>query len=65
MSEMDSVQRELNEIKQVLNQILVKITADTAVAAARTERKLSEQKRKDQIKGILVNNKHLLQLSEP
>ena len=58
MSEMDSVQRELNEIKQVLNQILVKIAADTAVAAASTERK-------NQIKGILVNNKHLLQLSEP
>ena len=64
MSEYDSVQRELNEIKQLLNQILHKINADTAVAAARTEKKILEQKRKNQIKGILVNNRHLMQLSD-
>tara|TARA_Y100001973_G_C5156902_1_gene311270 strand:+ start:956 stop:1150 length:195 start_codon:yes stop_codon:yes gene_type:complete len=64
MSQLDSVQQELNEIKQVLNQILLKVNADTAVAAVRTERKLSEQKRKDQIKGIMVNNKHLFELAE-
>ena len=64
MTELDSVQQELNEIKQVLNQILHKINADTAVAAVKAERKLSEQKRKDQIKGILVNNRHLMQLSD-
>ena len=64
MTELDSVQQELNEIKQVLNQILHKINSDTAVAAVKAERKLSEQKRKDQIKGILVNNRHLMQLSD-
>lgn len=64
MTEFDSVQQELLEIRQVLNQILHKINADTAVAAVRTEKKILEQKRKNQIKGILVNNKHMFELSD-
>lgn len=64
MSELDSVQQELNEIKQVLNQILLKVNADEQVAAIRMEKRISAQKRKDQIKGILVNNKHLFELAE-
>jgi len=64
MSELDSVQQELNEIKQVLNQILLKVNADEQVAAIRMEKRISAQKRKDQIKGILVNNRHLMQLAE-
>ena len=64
MSELDSVQQELNEIKQVLNQILLKVNADEQVAAIRIEKRISAQKRKDQIKGILVNNRHLMQLAD-
>lgn len=64
MSELDSVQQELNEIKQVLNQILLKVNADEQVAAIRMEKRISAQKRKDQIKGILVNNRHLMQLAD-
>ena len=64
MSELDSVQQELNEIKQVLNQILLKVNADEQVAAIRIEKRISAQNRKDQIKGILVNNRHLMQLAD-
>lgn len=64
MTQLDRVQEDLNEMKEMMNLLLLKVDADTAVAAVRTERKLSEQKRKDQIKGIMVNNKHLFELAE-
>ena len=62
--EFDEIKTDLLEIKEQLKILQTEVAVDKIIAAARTEKKIKEKVRREQIRGIIVNNRHLMQLAE-
>lgn len=62
--ELDEIRSDLKEIKEMMKVISRQVAADTEVAAIRTERRMSEEKRQADVLSVINKNRQLLELAD-